>query len=174
LTLKRTTLLGQDLLGFMFMSEKKVNEQTVTLTEEQIAEFKDAFSLFDKDGDGLITLEELATVMRSLGQNPTDDELKEMIKEVDTDQSGTIDFEEFKQMMTKQMKSEHSVEEIKEVFRVFDKDNSGKISAAELRQVLTTVGQTLRDEEIDEVLKEADINGNGQIDYNDFVKLLST
>jgi hypothetical protein len=51
-------------------------------------------------------------------------------------------------MMIKQMKSEHSLEEIKEVFRVFDKDNTGKISAAELRQILTTVGQTLRDEEV--------------------------
>jgi calmodulin len=49
-------------------SEKKATDQTITLTDEQIAEFKDAFSLFDKDGDGSITLEELATVMRSLGK----------------------------------------------------------------------------------------------------------
>ena len=46
------------------------------LTEEQIAEFKEAFSLFDKDGDGTITTKELGTVMRSLGQNPTEAELQ--------------------------------------------------------------------------------------------------
>jgi len=52
------------------------------LTEEQIAEFKEAFSLFDKDGDGTITTKELGTVMRSLGQNPTEAELQDMINEV--------------------------------------------------------------------------------------------
>ena len=46
------------------------------LTKEQIQEFKEAFSLFDKDGDGTITTKELQTVMRSLGQNPTDAELQ--------------------------------------------------------------------------------------------------
>ena len=64
------------------------------LTEEQIAEFKEAFSLFDKDGDGTITTKELGTVMRSLGQNPTEAELQDMINEVDVDGSGTIDFPE--------------------------------------------------------------------------------
>ncbi|KAL4641210.1 calmodulin isoform X1 [Arapaima gigas] len=56
------------------------------LTEEQIAEFKEAFSLFDKDGDGTITTKELGTVMRSLGQNPTEAELQDMINEVDADE----------------------------------------------------------------------------------------
>ena len=60
-------------------------EQQTNLSEEQIAEFKEAFSLFDKDGDGNITTKELGTVMRSLGQNPTEAELQDMINEVDAD-----------------------------------------------------------------------------------------
>ncbi|KAH7933502.1 hypothetical protein HPB49_013251 [Dermacentor silvarum] len=60
------------------------------LTEEQIAEFKEAFSLFDKDGDGTITTKELGTVMRSLGQNPTEAELQDMINEVDADEFVTM------------------------------------------------------------------------------------
>ena len=71
------------------------------LTEEQIAEFKEAFSLFDKDGDGTITTKELGTVMRSLGQNPTEAELADMINEVDPDGNGTIDFPEFLTMMAR-------------------------------------------------------------------------
>ena len=73
------------------------------LTEEQIAEFKEAFSLFDKDGDGVITTKELGTVMRSLGQNPTEAELADMINEVDADGNGTIDFPEFLSMMARKM-----------------------------------------------------------------------
>ena len=64
-------------------------------SEEQISEFKEAFALFDKDGDGTITLDELRTVMQSLGQAPTDQELIDMIKEVDADGNNEIDFDEF-------------------------------------------------------------------------------
>jgi len=78
------------------------------LTEEQIAEFKEAFSLFDKDGDGTITTKELGTVMRSLGQNPTEAELQDMINEVDADGNGTIDFPEFLTMMARKMKDTDS------------------------------------------------------------------
>merc|ERR1739841_63306 len=92
------------------------------LTEEQIAEFKEAFSLFDKDGDGTITTKELGTVMRSLGQNPTEAELQDMINGVDADGNGTIDFPEFLNLMAKKMKDTDSEEEIKEAFKVFDKD----------------------------------------------------
>ena len=94
------------------------------LTDEQIAEFKEAFALFDKDGDGgsltvrrtrrvktacvcsvgTITTKELGTVMRSLGQNPTEAELQEMIQEVDSDGNGIIDFPEFLSLMAKKMK----------------------------------------------------------------------
>ncbi|OQR72086.1 Cam protein [Tropilaelaps mercedesae] len=95
------------------------------LTEEQIAEFKEAFSLFDKDGDGTITTKELGTVMRSLGQNPTEAELQDMINEVDADGNGTIDFPEFLTMMARKMKDTDSEEEIREAFRVFDKDGNG-------------------------------------------------
>uniref|UniRef100_A0AAY4B198 EF-hand domain-containing protein n=1 Tax=Denticeps clupeoides TaxID=299321 RepID=A0AAY4B198_9TELE len=95
--------------------------QADQLTEEQIAEFKEAFSLFDKDGDGTITTKELGTVMRSLGQNPTEAELQDMINEVDADGNGTIDFPEFLTMMARKMKDTDSEEEIREAFRVFDK-----------------------------------------------------
>ena len=142
------------------------------LTEEQIAEFKEAFSLFDKDGDGTITTKELGTVMRSLGQNPTEAELADMINEVDADGNGTIDFPEFLTMMARKMKDTDSEEEILEAFKVFDKDGNGFISAAELRHIMTNLGEKLTDEEVDEMLREADIDGDGQINYEEFVKVM--
>ncbi|VDI64645.1 Hypothetical predicted protein [Mytilus galloprovincialis] len=135
------------------------------LSEDQIAEFKEAFSLFDKDGDGTITTKELGTVMRSLGQNPTESELQDMINEVDIDGNGQIDFEEFLQMMAKKMKDTDTEEEMKEAFKVFDRDNNGFISAQELRLVMANLGEKLTDEEVEEMIKEADMNGDGQVDY---------
>ena len=142
------------------------------LSNEQIAEFKEAFSLFDKDGDGSITTKELGTVMRSLGQNPTEAELQDMINEVDQDGSGTIDFPEFLTLMARKMQDSDSEEEIKEAFRVFDKDGNGFISAAELRHVMTNLGEKLTDEEVDEMIREADVDGDGQIPYEEFVKMM--
>ena len=135
------------------------------MTEEQIAEYKEAFSLFDKDGDGTITTKELGTVMRSLGQNPTEVELQDMINEVDTDRNGTLDFSEFLTMMARKTKETHSDEEIRQAFRVFDKDGNGFISAAELRHVMINLGEKLTDEEIDDMIREADTDGDGQVNY---------
>ncbi|KAK1437104.1 hypothetical protein QVD17_02889 [Tagetes erecta] len=142
------------------------------LSDDQISEFKEAFSLFDKDGDGCITTKELGTVMRSLGQNPTEAELQDMINEVDADGNGTIDFPEFLNLMARKMKDTDSEEELKEAFRVFDKDQNGFISAAELRHVMTNLGEKLTDEEVDEMIREADVDGDGQINYEEFVKVM--
>ena len=81
--------------------------------------------------------------MRSLGQNPTEAELQDMINEVDADGNGTIDFPEFLTMMARKMRDTDSEEEIKEAFKVFDKDGNGYISAAELRHVMTNLGVSL-------------------------------
>ncbi|KAI1811359.1 putative calmodulin [Poronia punctata] len=121
---------------------------------------------------GVITKDELGTVMRSLGQNPSQAELEDMINEVDGNNSGTIDFAEFLTMMARKMNSTDSEEEIREAFKVFDRDNNGFISAAELRHVMTSIGEKLTDEEVEEMIREADQDGDGRIDYNEFVQLM--
>ncbi|KAJ3697503.1 hypothetical protein LUZ61_001208 [Rhynchospora tenuis] len=143
------------------------------LTHEQIAEFREAFSLFDKDNDGFITKQELATVIRQLGQNPSDEDVQEMIREVDADGNGTVDFPEFLALMEKKLKETDSEDELREAFKVFDKDNNGFISASELRTVLMNLGENISDAEVDEMIKEADANGDGQVDYAEFVKMMT-
>eukprot|EP01112_Ceratiomyxa_fruticulosa_P008867 TRINITY_DN22_c0_g1_i5.p1 TRINITY_DN22_c0_g1~~TRINITY_DN22_c0_g1_i5.p1 ORF type:complete len:149 (-),score=43.35 TRINITY_DN22_c0_g1_i5:145-591(-) len=140
------------------------------LTEQQIAEFKEAFALFDRDNDGKITTGELGTVMRSLGQNPTQAELKDIIKEID-DGSGTVDFATFLTTMQRKMKHSDNEEEIREAFKVFDKNGNGFVSVAELRHVLTTIGEKLTREEVDGMLKEARLV-DGQINFEEFVKII--
>jgi calmodulin len=143
-----------------------------SLTEEQVSEFKEAFDLFDKNADGRIPTKELGTIMRALGPNPSDSELQDMIDEVDADNTGSIDFTEFLTMMVRKTKETDSEEEIKEAFKIFDRDDSGFISAADLRQVMTSLGEKLTDDEIDEMIRETDQDGDGRIGYNEFVQLM--
>ena len=66
----------------------------------------------------------------------------------------------------------NDAEEIKEAFKVFDKDGNGYISAAELRHIMTNLGEKLTDEEVDEMIREADVDGDGQINYDEFVDMM--
>ena len=99
-------------------------------------------------------------------------QVQDMINEVDADGNGTIDFPEFLNLMARKMKDTDSEEELKEAFKVFDKDGNGFISAAELRHVMTNLGEKLTDEEVDEMIREADVDGDGQVNYDEFVKMM--
>jgi len=142
------------------------------VSDEQMAEFREAFNLFDKNKDHMISAKELGTVMRSLGQSPTDKDIQNMIRQADVDKNGSIDFEEFVKMMLGYSRRADPETEMREAFRVFDKDGNGYISAEELRHVMTNLGERLTDQEVAEMIREADINGDGMVDYNEFIKLL--
>ncbi|KAH9687926.1 calmodulin-like protein 11 [Citrus sinensis] len=142
------------------------------LPEDQIAEFQEAFSMLDKDGDGCITFEELASAIKSLDQNPTEEELRNMINEVDLDGNGTIEFLEFLKLMATKMKENEAQEELKEAFKVFDKDQDGYISPNELRHVMMNLGEKLTDEELEQMILEADLDGDGQVNYEEFARMM--
>ncbi|XP_040995541.1 calmodulin-5/6/7/8-like isoform X1 [Juglans microcarpa x Juglans regia] len=143
------------------------------LTQDQITQFNEAFNLFDKDGDGCITTGELGSVMRSLGQNPTEAELLDMIKEVDNDGSGTVDKPEFLKLMARKTMDSNFEEELKTAFKMFDNDQNGFISAAELRHVMKNLGHDkLTDEEVNEMILEADVDGDNLINFDEFVRVM--
>eukprot|EP00301_Raphidiophrys_heterophryoidea_P023635 c7446_g1_i2.p1 GENE.c7446_g1_i2~~c7446_g1_i2.p1 ORF type:complete len:154 (-),score=47.56 c7446_g1_i2:60-521(-) len=141
------------------------------LTHEQIREFREAFQLFDKDNSGAIDQKELATVLRSLGQNPRPEELKEMIKTVDKKGTGLIDFSGFLEMMAKKLMDTNLEQEMVLAFRIFDEDDKGYVTCQELRHVMTSM-KIMTDEEFDELVKVADEDHNGKINYVRFVKIL--
>ncbi|XP_023982848.1 calmodulin-1-like [Physeter macrocephalus] len=143
------------------------------LTQEQSTEFKEALSLFDKDDYGTITTKELGTVIRSLGQNSTEAELQDMINNVDADGNVTIDFPEFLTMMARKMKDTESKKEIREASWVFEKDGNCYISATEQCHVMTNLGEKLTDEEVDEMTREADIDGVTQVNYEEFIQMMT-
>ena len=153
---------------------KKTLENSVidNLTDEQIIEFREAFQAFDKDGNGSITTKELGTVMRSLGQNLSEAEIKEMIDIVDEDKNGTIDFQEFLHLMERKMKIINKEEELLEAFNVLDRDGSGKISKYELRYIIMNTEKGITGEEIEEFIKPIGTDDEGNIDLHDFVNVL--
>ncbi|GMH81555.1 hypothetical protein TrST_g5594 [Triparma strigata] len=154
------------------MTSTPWNDLAASITEDQIEEFKDAFSLFDRDGDGTITTVELGTVMRSLGQSVTESDLKDMISEVDADNSGTLDFAEFLTMMVRKIRGVDVQEEIASAFRSFDDDGSGTIDASELKSILTQIDDKLSADDIKAMMAEADVDGDGSINYEEFANML--
>ena len=141
------------------------------LTEEQIAVFKEAFSLFDKNGEDIITTKVLENVLRYLGINLSTAELKDIIDEIDTNGNGIIGFSEFLSMMARKIKETQSKDKLWETFRIFDKEGNQSISAAELRYMMTQLGEKLTDEEIDEMIKIADTDNINKVNYDEFVKI---
>ncbi|EPS40158.1 hypothetical protein H072_6025 [Dactylellina haptotyla CBS 200.50] len=172
------------------------------LSKDEVETLKEAFNHFDKDGNGNlsplqpvfdpphvgekthnpitqpflseISIDELGDVMRSLGQKPTKDELQDIINEVDKDNNGTIDFQEFLTLMAPREGGTRDPEsELRDAFNVFDKDKTGTIDAAELRLVMKALGENLTDDQIEEMIREADKDGNGTIDFDEFKAIMS-
>ncbi|XP_054550500.1 troponin C, slow skeletal and cardiac muscles [Tenrec ecaudatus] len=113
--------------------------------------------------------------MRMLGQNPTPEELQEMIDEVDEDGSGTVDFDEFLVMMVRCMKDDSkgkSEEELSDLFRMFDKNSDGYIDLEELKMMLQATGETITEDDIEELMKDGDKNNDGRIDYDEFLEFM--
>uniref|UniRef100_A0A8C4NDU6 Troponin C, slow skeletal and cardiac muscles n=1 Tax=Eptatretus burgeri TaxID=7764 RepID=A0A8C4NDU6_EPTBU len=147
------------------------------LTDEQKKEFRAAFDIFVQDAeDGCISTKELGQVLRMLGQNPSPDELQEMIDEVDEDGSGTVDFEEFLVMMVRSMQGEESKgkseEELAELYRMFDKNCDGYIDFEELKSMLEATGEEITQEEIQDLFADGDKNADGKIDYDEFLEFM--
>ena len=142
------------------------------LTEEQKQEIKEAFDLFDTDGSGNIDSKELKVAMRALGFEPKREEIKKLISEVDKDGSGVIDFPEFLEMMTAKMAERDPREEMMKAFRLFDDDETGKISFKNLKRVAKELGENMTDDEIQEMIEEADRDGDGEIGEEEFMRIM--
>ena len=130
-------------------------------------QYRRAFAVYGKEKDGKILPDHLGTVIRCLGQNPTEAQLRDMKNEVDAERKGTIEFHEFLTMMQRKKDYIDSEDEVMEAFRVFDKNGAGFVSAAELRGILTSLGEKLTEEEDDELFREGEIDSYGFINYVD-------
>lgn len=142
-------------------------------TEREMEDLRDSFNLYDKIGDGKIDVHDLGDALRGLGENPTESEIKKVVSELSANRrdNNRISFSEFlpvfQAMHQKTRKIGH--DDFIDSLKVFDNDGSGAINSGELRHVLTSLGERLRDEEVDMLIQGLEDN-NGQIFYEDFVK----
>lgn len=141
----------------------------MSIPDAQLAEFKEAFTFFDADGDGFMTVEELATVVRSLGQFPSQSQLKEATASLGKDR---VDFDGFLKVMTTVMQTQDSMDEIMEAFRVFDKDETGMMNVGELRHIMLNFGEPMPTKALDKMLADAKPDKTGMINYKEFIKKL--
>ncbi|KAG5456718.1 MAG: hypothetical protein BJ554DRAFT_3456 [Olpidium bornovanus] len=137
--------------------------------QKQIAEFKEAFSMFDHDSDGFVDKEDLKDMLASLGQTPTDEYIDDMISEA----PGSINFTMFLTLMGEKLSGTDPEQEILQAFECFDERHSGLINADVLREFLTTMGDRFTDEEVDVMFKGAPVDTKtNMFNYREFVRVL--
>merc|ERR1712024_261668 len=153
-------------------SIRKSKSSRVELTPEQKHEIREAFDLFDTDGTGRIDVKELKVTMRALGFEPKKEDIKKSLADLGKDGNSTIDFNDFYQIMESKMSERDSKAEMEKAFRLFDDDNTGKISFKNLKRVCQEIGDNINDEELQEMIDEADRDGDGQVNLNEFLRIM--
>mmetsp|Transcript_46531 Transcript_46531/g.100290 ORF Transcript_46531/g.100290 Transcript_46531/m.100290 type:complete len:175 (+) Transcript_46531:144-668(+) len=145
------------------------------LSEEDIEEFREAFSLFDKDGTGVISFDDLATILNSIGRRSDLQDLKALAEEVGAASAFDrgIDFQAFLKLVAARLHAMDCVEDMREAFQVFDRDNNGSVSARELKHVMNNLGESVSNEEVEALIREADADGDGELSFDDFLNFVT-
>ncbi|CUS08082.1 unnamed protein product, partial [Tuber aestivum] len=162
---------------FFFPLPPRIPNRTIPAYNQQTQKmattnYKEAFALFDKRGNGRIPLSSLGDLLRACGQNPTNAEVDDLIH--NSAPKGDLDFESFLKILNRPngFRDPGEPDEFVRGFQVFDKDCTGYIGVGELRYVLTSLGEKLTNDEVDELLKGMNIHGD-QVNYTvDFVKMI--
>ena len=142
------------------------------LTEEQKQEIKEAFDLFDTEGRNEIDAKELKVAMRALGFEPKKEEVRKILQDIDKNGEGVIRFEDFAEIMTVKMLERDPVEEMKKAFMLICEEGHDKITLKSLKKTAEELGENMTKEELQEMLEEADRDGDGEIGEEDFIKIM--
>jgi len=155
--------------------QSNMSAATDELNETRLTDYKDAFALFDKDKDGRISKLELKEMFKALGQTPSDQDISDMVREVDSTKQGNIGLADFIGMMTRRRK-ELAIEEdddIQQAFKAFDLNKDGFIDGSELKTVLERLGEKLTESEVADIIKDADKDNDGKLNFNEFLSMMS-
>eukprot|EP00286_Rhodomonas_abbreviata_P015258 CAMPEP_0181322842 /NCGR_PEP_ID=MMETSP1101-20121128/19450_1 /TAXON_ID=46948 /ORGANISM="Rhodomonas abbreviata, Strain Caron Lab Isolate" /LENGTH=508 /DNA_ID=CAMNT_0023430795 /DNA_START=99 /DNA_END=1623 /DNA_ORIENTATION=- len=147
--------------------------------EARMQVLRESFDMLDRDKTGVINLQNIQDSLQALNFLKTPVELKNMLKRFDVRNTGEIDFDEFCIMMgpayymRKESAHEHE-SELANIFDAFDLQRTGTINPAELKEILSRLGTKLTDEELNDMVRQADSNSDGVIDYPEFKAFLES
>lgn len=144
----------------------------VGLSDEEMEEVREAFQLFDTEQKMSIDIKELKAAFRALGFQVKKAEIRQMLMDIDKETTAVITFDEFLEMATPKIQSRDTREEIMKVFRLFDDDQTNGISFKNLQRVARELGENLTDDELQEMIEEADRDGDGLINEEEFYRVM--
>jgi len=155
--------------GQQQQQKEKEKKPTKDAQQEYIDSLREVFKPFSKDD--MILSKDLGSVMRALAQNPSEAELKELVDEIGTE---TIDFDQFVTLMRKKAKKEDKVneDELREGLKLFDVERTGVLTTQQLRFMISAYGEKWTEEEIEEMIRDADTDNDGMVNYEEFVKTI--
>jgi len=147
--------------------------EKMSITKDQMEELKQCFKLCDKSGKGNVTKIDLISLMKSVGEEIDDDDIKEIFYEIDVDSDGTVDFIDFLSFMSKIVKQKIPDEDVEKCFKVFNEEDDGYLTIRGLQRVFLSLGQKPSDEELKEMMAFIDPeNQDGLIQYDVFKNYL--
>jgi calmodulin len=140
---------------------------------KKMTDIERCFKLYDKDQDGKIPTELVGTVIRACGKNPTETQVTQILKDVDPNGTGQVDFKSFQKVYNAYKNGDSdSLESIKEAFKIFDKNSNGFCPLSELRYSLTQLGEKITSKEFDELLEGTEVDKEGKLKNNFKVTLI--
>ncbi|KAK1445009.1 EF-hand like protein [Babesia gibsoni] len=142
------------------------------LSDEQITEIKDAFAIFDTNKSGHIEIRELKMVLKALGFDPTSDEMYSIMSAVDKEGYGTVSYDDYFKIVKNKVLERDPMEEISKAFKLFADVNTGTIGLKDLRRVADELGEVISDEELIEMIKEADRDNDGVVNEAEFMRIM--
>jgi calmodulin len=153
------------------MSNSSVNRK---LSAKEIAKYEKMFKMFEKRNKGSFGVKELTEVIQSYGMTISEQEIRELISEMDTNDTESVTFDEFLKLSLKKTKDSEAEEELREAFKVFDRDGNGFISTDDLKHAINGIDDPLTNEEFDEMVNEIDVNDNQEINYEELITLMTS
>ena len=142
------------------------------IDDDLMEELKEAFTLFDTNHSGTIDARELKAAMRALGHEVTKVSCAAMFREVDKDPETALNFDEFCRIMAPRLKQADTRDEVMKVFQLFDPKNQGYIQMKDLKRIAEDCGEALSDQELNEMIIEADRSGDGKITFQEFFRVM--
>ena len=169
---KKNSILIMPITPKTVKSPRKELLRMPTINNSLLKDLKDMFDLFDKDRDGKITTREVKSLLISLGREPSQEEIDNLIKDTDKDDNGVIDVLEFTEYMQANYQMEdEKLDEIVSAFKLFDIDGEGKISLEEFKTILMNFGGEFKESDVEFIFNEIDLDHDGKLAYAEFVEL---